>query len=104
MALARRLIRTTIVLIAAGLWCGVLPRPSIAASATPADRSDHDPIEPFNRGVFEVNKALDKIVFKPLAWWYRLALPDPAQDSVRNFLANLLNWDFVAERHQAALG
>lgn len=48
-----------------------------------------DPIEPFNRGVFEVNKALDKVVFKPLAWWYRLALPDPAQDSVRNFLANL---------------
>jgi phospholipid-binding lipoprotein MlaA len=55
-----------------------------------------DPIEPFNRGVFEVNKGLDTLIFKPVAWWYRLALPDPVQDSVRNFLANLrLPWSAV---------
>jgi phospholipid-binding lipoprotein MlaA len=42
-----------------------------------------------NRYFFEVNQFLDEILLKPFAGWYHLALPDPAEDGVRNFLRNL---------------
>jgi len=49
----------------------------------------NDPLEPMNRYFFEVNYALDELFLKPIAGWYYIALPNPAQDGVRNFLRNL---------------
>lgn len=49
----------------------------------------NDPLEPLNRYIFDVNEFIDEIVLKPLAWWYKIGLPDPAQDGIRNALANL---------------
>jgi phospholipid-binding lipoprotein MlaA len=46
-------------------------------------------MEPFNRGVFEVNLALDKVILKPVAFVYKEAVPDPIQNMIRNFLDNL---------------
>ena len=48
-----------------------------------------DPIEPFNRTMFELNLFLDKIIGRPLAELYRAILPSPVRDSVRNFVRNL---------------
>jgi len=48
----------------------------------------NDPIEPFNRYIFEVNLLADKMLLRPIAEMYRVGLPDVVQDSVRNFLDN----------------
>jgi phospholipid-binding lipoprotein MlaA len=48
-----------------------------------------DPLEPFNRGMFVVNDALDKVAIRPLAKGYDLIMPAVAQRGVGNFFANL---------------
>ncbi|MDA0661993.1 MAG: VacJ family lipoprotein [Proteobacteria bacterium] len=49
----------------------------------------NDPIEPFNRAIFSLNKGLDAVLFKPAATLYRDALPQTLRDGIRNFLNNL---------------
>jgi phospholipid-binding lipoprotein MlaA len=70
----------------------------VAACATPprddpealkAFQEINDPLEPFNRTMFEVNMALDKAVLRPVAFVYREGVPPPLQEMVRNFLDNL---------------
>ncbi|MBX6323472.1 MAG: VacJ family lipoprotein, partial [Rhodospirillaceae bacterium] len=53
------------------------------------DDNENDPLEGMNRYFFEINYALDETIFKAVAGWYRLALPQPAQDGIRNALRNL---------------
>ncbi len=48
-----------------------------------------DPLEPVNRYVFAFNQAVDTTLIEPTATFYRDFVPDPARDSVRNFLRNL---------------
>ncbi|MCX5853921.1 MAG: VacJ family lipoprotein [Deltaproteobacteria bacterium] len=48
-----------------------------------------DPIQPFNRLMFEVNDKLYFYVLKPIAQVYGAILPEPARVSVRNFISNL---------------
>ncbi len=67
--------------------CATAPENDPEALA--AFRETNDPLEPMNRYFFEVNYALDEILLKPVAGWYYVALPNPAQDSIRNFLRNL---------------
>jgi phospholipid-binding lipoprotein MlaA len=50
---------------------------------------ENDPFEGGNRLSFEVNQALDDVLFRPVAVVYRSVLPDFAQDGVRNFMNNL---------------
>lgn len=67
-------------------------------TARPAAAVDdvNDPLEPLNRYVFEVNFFLDEFLLKPLAWWYRIALPDQVQNGVNNVLQNMRTpWSFV---------
>lgn len=59
------------------------------AVAEAAYEEANDPLEGWNRYIFEVNLGLDKLLFRPLAEIYRAALPDIVQDVVRNFLNNL---------------
>jgi phospholipid-binding lipoprotein MlaA len=64
--------------------------PTPADGAEPmSDDSENDPLEGMNRYFFEINYALDETIFKAVAGWYRLALPDPAQEGIRNALRNL---------------
>ncbi len=49
----------------------------------------NDPIEPFNRYIFEVNRFIDIMLLRPVAEIYRGAVPQPAQDGVRNVLNHL---------------
>lgn len=70
---------------------------ALAACTTPADNSSgaavNDPIEPFNRYIFEVNRFGDEFFLKPVAVIYRGTVPSVARDSVSNAVANLrLPW------------
>ena len=55
-----------------------------------------DPLEPFNRGVYKFNDAVDRAVLKPVAKGYDAVLPGPAKTGVRNFFANLNDVTVVA--------
>lgn len=82
------------IIIGATLLCACA-----AGCATPPPESDpeayaefrelNDPIEPFNRVIFEINRGLDALFLKPLAEFYLLLLPPPVQTAVHNFVTNL---------------
>jgi phospholipid-binding lipoprotein MlaA len=59
----------------------------------PEDRAEfeaiNDPLEPLNRGVFDVNLALDRAVLKPVARGYRDWVPVAMRDRVHDFILNL---------------
>lgn len=60
-------------------------------AVTPAYNVDiHDPIEPFNRAVFQFNRAVDFLVIKPVAMVYGAILPQFVRNGISNFLGNLL--------------
>jgi phospholipid-binding lipoprotein MlaA len=48
-----------------------------------------DPLEPFNRAMYQVNDGLDKVVMKPFATVYRTVLPQMVRTGVTNFFNNL---------------
>lgn len=48
-----------------------------------------DPLEPLNRVIFNINGALDIMLFEPLAHIYRNLTPSVARTGVDNFLNNL---------------
>ena len=49
----------------------------------------NDPLEPFNRGVYRFNDAVDKAVVKPVAKGYNAVMPTFAKRMVSNFFSNL---------------
>jgi phospholipid-binding lipoprotein MlaA len=72
--------------------------PSTAAGATtpvqlpnPLDPEalGYDPLEQWNRIMFNLNDSLRNRVFEPTADWYYRATSTPVQHSVRNFFLNL---------------
>lgn len=48
-----------------------------------------DPLEPFNRGVYQFNDTLDKAVVKPVSQGYVAIVPPPFRLMVSNFFSNL---------------
>ena len=64
---------------------------AVASCATPGDDPAQiaDPLEPVNRYIFAANLAVDTMLLEPTAQFYRDFVPDPARNSVRNFLRNL---------------
>ena len=54
-----------------------------------AQPSAGDPLESFNRGSFEVNLFLDRLLLKPIAETYRFVTPGFVRTGVSNFLFNL---------------
>lgn len=69
----------------------------VSACATPPKDPDalaaykeaNDPLEPFNRAMFDFNLKADKYVFKPLAQGYVDVVPERGRRSIRNVLNNL---------------
>lgn len=57
--------------------------------ARAAFEQDNDPLEPLNRGIFEVNYFLDAMLLKPAAQSYRDVVPEFGREGVRSFLNNL---------------
>lgn len=64
--------------LAAGMLAGC------ATSGNP-----RDPIEGFNRAMFDINDGLDKAIVRPIAQGYEAALPAPVRKGVTNFFANI---------------
>ena len=79
------------------LWIGVLlVLLLLGGCATGPNANPRDPLEPFNRGVYRFNDALDTAVLKPVATAYRDVLPGPVRRGVGNFFGNLEDaWSFV---------
>jgi len=48
-----------------------------------------DPLQPFNRFMFDVNDKLYFYLLKPVAQAYKFVLPEPVRVSVRNVISNL---------------
>ncbi len=59
------------------------------ASTKSLDPEARDPIEPFNRAMWDVNMKLDRHVMMPVAMVYRRTLPPWSQSAIRNSLDNL---------------
>jgi len=59
------------------------------ACASGPNANPRDPLEPFNRGVYGFNDAVDRSLVKPVATAYRDVLPSPVRTGVSNFFANL---------------
>lgn len=72
-------LRAAVGLIAAGLLLG-----GCASQGHP-----RDPLEGFNRAVFNVNEGLDKALIKPVAQGYDYVVPLPGKTLFSNFFSNL---------------
>ncbi|WP_420138690.1 MlaA family lipoprotein [Sphingomonas sp.] len=58
--------------------------------------AERDPLEKFNRGVWGVNMAADKVVIKPVSSVYRAVAPRPVRQGVTNAFSNLSEpWSFI---------
>lgn len=78
MHFANRIASLTLALVAAALLGGC------ATSGNP-----RDPIEGFNRAIFDINDGLDKVLIKPVAQGYETALPPVVRTGVSNFFGNI---------------
>lgn len=76
----------------------------LAGCATGPDANPRDPLEPFNRGVYQFNDAVDRAVLKPVAEGYVAAVPRPVRTGVSNFFGNWRDlWSAVNALLQARL-
>lgn len=62
---------------------------ALAGCAAPHARNSADPLESFNRGVYQFNDTLDKAIAKPVAQGYNAVMPVPGKIMVSNFFSNL---------------
>lgn len=72
----------------AGLLLLVLSTTLWGCASGPA-RDPRDPLEPFNRSMYEFNTKVDEAVVKPVAIVYRDVTPYPVRTAVGNFFGNL---------------
>jgi phospholipid-binding lipoprotein MlaA len=80
------------------LWhlMGVCLVLTMAGCATGPNANARDPLEPFNRGVYQFNDVVDRAVLKPAATVYRDVTPSPIRQGVTNFFGNLQDaWSVV---------
>ncbi len=57
-------------------------------SAEVVNQEIYDPLESYNRFMFDVNWGIDKVLFRPISEVYGI-VPSPLRKGVRNFLTNL---------------
>ena len=65
------------------------PPPVNDKEAVAAYKEANDPLEPMNRSIFEINRGIDQLIFRPIAEFYGSALPDVVRNSVRSVFRNL---------------
>jgi len=68
--------------------CAMRP-PADDPEAQEEFRANNDPIEPFNRAMYDVHQAIDTAVLRPVAVAYRAVVPPPVRTGVSNLLSNL---------------
>lgn len=68
----------------------------VQACATGPNANPADPLEPFNRTVFDLNDGLDRALFIPVATAYKEITPSPVRTGVNNFFNNITDvWSVV---------
>ena len=67
----------------------VLAAAALTGCASTHAKNPADPLESFNRGVYQFNDALDKAIVKPVAQGYGAVMPAPGKIMVNNFFSNL---------------
>ena len=78
---------------------------ALAGCATPGTGDPRDPLEPLNRGIYEINDAVDRAVIRPVAEVYTAVVPDPARTGVSNFFGNLYDyWNAINNLLQGKVG
>lgn len=89
-AVLRRLAGMLLVLALFGPLAGCATRPPASDPEAVAEyKENNDPAEPFNRAMFDVHNAIDRVVLRPVAVGYRAVVPQPVREGVSNVLANL---------------
>ena len=61
----------------------------LLSSCSTTGSSQNDPLEPFNRAMFEFNEVVDDNVLEPVAETYKYITPDPIETGVSNFFSNI---------------
>ncbi|WP_404384716.1 VacJ family lipoprotein [Caenispirillum salinarum] len=75
------------VLVSATLTaCAVTPGGN---DASVQSMRDNDPLETYNRAMFQVNDAVDTVLIRPVAWTYKNVVPGHFQYQIDSFLNNL---------------
>ncbi|HEC16712.1 MAG TPA: VacJ family lipoprotein [Sedimenticola sp.] len=59
------------------------------AATNPAYDDPRDPLEGYNRFMYDVNDKLDRAIIKPLARGYKAVVPTPVDAGISNFFNNL---------------
>ena len=78
------------VALVTGILAGACATPPVDDAESRAELTAiNDPWEPFNRAVFEFNRAMDRVLLRPVAEAYRGVVPEFGRDMVPNFLNNL---------------
>jgi phospholipid-binding lipoprotein MlaA len=67
--------------------CGALSLLLLGGCASTGN--PRDPLEPLNRGIYQFNDGVDKVLIKPAAEFYRFAIPEFMRTGVSNFFSNL---------------
>lgn len=62
---------------------------ALAGCASTRANNPSDPMESYNRGMYQFNEAVDKAVIKPVAQVYDAAMPQIGKTGVSNFFSNL---------------
>jgi phospholipid-binding lipoprotein MlaA len=69
---------------------------ALTGCASGPGANPRDPLEPFNRGVYRFNDAVDTAVLKPVATAYRDVIPERVRQGIGNFFENLEDvWSLV---------
>jgi phospholipid-binding lipoprotein MlaA len=69
---------------------------TVSACASGPTADPRDPLEPFNRGVYQFNDKLDEVALKPVAQAYRSLVPERVRQGIGNVFGNLEDvWSFV---------
>ncbi|SOD99747.1 VacJ family lipoprotein [Caenispirillum bisanense] len=81
--------KTTAKTIVSAVFAMTLTACASTQQAADVQPVDNDPIEPFNRAMFQVHDVLDQAVVYPVAWTYKNVLPNQFQYYIHSFLTNL---------------
>ena len=81
--------RVVAILAVAFLFAGCATPPEHDPLALAEFEQANDPIEPFNRAMFDFNRTVDGLLFKPLAIMYRGVVPGPVREGMHDVLTNL---------------
>lgn len=75
--------------LTATILTGVIAWTLFACTSNPDSLEAGDPLEPFNRQMFEFNRAADRTVVGPTVRFYDQVTPDPIDVGIGNFFTNL---------------